>query len=214
MFTGLVDHCGRIVTIAPSGSGSTLQIESPYADFVLGESIACDGVCLTVERWTGGTFTVTAGDETLRVTTLGSKRPGDAIHLERALKVGDRLGGHLVQGHVDGVGTVRAIVPGPTWTRVDLEVPAALARYIAQKGSVTVDGVSLTVNEVHDDAGGHTFSVGLVPHTLAVTRLGGFKIGTRVNVETDLLARYVERINAFGPPETPVTADLLRRAGF
>lgn len=213
MFTGLVDHCGRIAASTPSGSGRTLRIESAFRDYVLGESIACDGVCLTVERWDSGSFVVTAGDETLRVTTLGERRVGEAVHLERALRVGDRLGGHMVQGHVDGVGVVRRVVPGPTWTRVDFAVPAALARYIAQKGSVTVDGVSLTVNEVHDDAAGHTFSVGLVPHTLAVTRLGGFVAGTKVNIETDLLARYAERLAAF-PPPPGVSADLLRRSGF
>lgn len=189
-------------------------MESQFSGFVLGESIACDGVCLTVESWTGSTFAVTAGDETLRVTTLGRKHVGDKVHLERALQVGDRLGGHLVQGHVDGVGEVTAVVPGATWTRVDIAVPMELARYIATKGSVTVDGVSLTVNEVHDAGTLHTFSVGLVPHTLAVTRLGEFVVGTRVNIETDLLARYVERIAAFPSTGTAVTADLLRRAGF
>ncbi len=214
MFTGLVDHCGRIVSTGPSGSGRALRIESRFTDFVLGESIACDGVCLTVESWTAGAFTVTAGDETLRVTTLGAKHAGDTVHLERALRVGDRLGGHLVQGHVDGVGEVMAIIPGATWTRVDIAVPAELARYIATKGSVTVDGVSLTVNQVHDAGALHTFSVGLVPHTLAVTRFGGLSVGTRVNIETDLLARYAERLAAFPPNEPSVTVDLLHRAGF
>ncbi len=180
---------------------------------MLGESIACDGVCLTVESWDDRAFVVTAGDETLRVTTLGGKRAGESVHLERALRVGDRLGGHLVQGHVDGVGVVQRIVPGPTWTRVDFSVPVALARYIAQKGSVTVDGVSLTVNDVHDAASEHTFSVGLVPHTLAVTRLGSFAVGTKVNIETDLLARYAERLSAF-PSPPGVSAELLRRSGF
>lgn len=222
MFTGLVDHPGKIVSVAPcsggrgGATGRTLRIESRFRDFALGESIACDGVCLTVEGWTGSTFEVTAGEETLRVTTLGSAQPGDDIHLERALSVGDRLGGHLVQGHVDGVGVVIAVVPGAAWTRVDFQVPAELSRYIAPKGSITVDGVSLTVNEVTGGAGTEgTFSVGLVPHTLAVTRLGKYRVGTRVNLETDLLARYLERLAFCRTPDAAgVDLDLLRRSGF
>ena len=205
MFTGLVDHLGTILSagVGPGG-GRVLRIASSFADFSLGESIACDGVCLTVERAHGGrtggaedgTFEVTAGEETLKVTTLGAMRPGDRLHLERALRVGDRLGGHLVQGHVDGVGEVVAITPGEAFTRVVFTVPEALARYVAPKGSVTVDGVSLTVNEVSDT----TFTVGLVPHTLKVTKMGSLKAGSRVNLETDLLARYLARLAGFDAP--------------
>ena len=202
--------------VAPSGGGRTLAINSRFTDFVLGESIACDGVCLTVERWTGSTFEVTAGEETLRVTTLGAAAAGDELHLERALRLGDRLGGHLVQGHVDGVGTVIAVVPGAAWTRVDFSVPVELSRYIAPKGSITVNGVSLTVNAVTGGPGvPGSFSVGLVPHTLAITRLGTYRVGTRVNVETDLLARYLERLSVFqGPASAAVDLDLLLRSGF
>lgn len=218
MFTGLVDHLGTLVASRPtSGAGGrALRIDSRFTDFVLGESIACDGVCLTVERWSGSTFEVTAGDETLRLTTLGGLRPGRALHLERAMRVGDRLGGHLVQGHVDGVGVVRSVTPGPVWTRVEIEVPAGLARYVAPKGSICVDGVSLTVNEVSDGGGVHSFAVGLVPHTLAVTRLGTYQPGTEVNLETDLLARYLERLSAFpaASPASPLSRELLGRAGF
>ncbi len=215
MFTGLVDHVGTVLSSRPTSAsgGRTLRIESKFADFVLGESIACDGVCLTVERWTGGAFEVTAGDETLRLTTIGSLKAGSALHLERALRLGDRLGGHMVQGHVDGMGEVAAIVPGASWTRVDIRVPAELAKYIAPKGSVCVDGVSLTVNEVQDAGGVHTFSVGLVPHTLTVTHLSGYAPGRRVNIETDLLARYLERLAGF-QGATPLSRDLLARAGF
>ena len=144
MFTGLVDHPGKVVGVSPARGGAegrTLRIESGFGDFALGESIACDGVCLTVERWTGSTFEVTAGEETLRVTTLGAVQVGDRLHLERALRVGDRLGGHLVQGHVDGVGEVIAVAPGAAWTRVDVAVPEGIARYVAPKGSITIDGV-------------------------------------------------------------------------
>lgn len=214
MFTGLVDHVGTLLNLRPEGSGLRLWIQSRFGDFAVGESIACDGVCLTVERWSGGTFEVVAGNETLAVTTLGAVRAGAVLHLERALRLGDRLGGHLVQGHVDGTGVVHAIVPGPTWTRVDIGVPRALARYIAPKGSVTVDGVSLTINSVADQGGRHLFSVGLVPHTLTVTKLGTLGPGSAVNLETDLLARYLERLHDPALAASAVDLDTLRRSGF
>ncbi len=216
MFTGLVDHVARVVGVGRAGAGLILRVESEFRDFQVGESIACDGVCLTVERWTGGTFEVTAGDETLRVTTLGGVRVGDGIHVERALRLGDRLGGHMVQGHVDAVGDVVAVVPESASTRIAIAVPDAIARYIAPKGSVTVDGVSLTVNSVGMTDGRQQFSVGLIPHTLAVTKLGQVRPGSRLNIETDLLARYLERLLG-APGSTPpvgVGADLLRRSGF
>jgi riboflavin synthase len=212
MFTGLVAGCGVVEAVGARGSGRELRIRSDFSGLELGESIACDGVCLTVETFSGGTFTVLAGDETLRVTTLGSVRTGDRIHVERALRLGDRLGGHWVQGHVDGVGALRAVVPGPQWTKLVFTAPPELRRYFVAKGSVCVSGVSLTVNEV--DAEG--FAVGIIPHTLTLTRLGELRPGDPVNLEVDVLAKYVERLLGFlpGAASPGLTLDTLRAAGF
>jgi riboflavin synthase len=212
MFTGLVAECGIVRAVAPRGSGVELRVDSGFSGFELGESIACDGVCLTVERWEGGAFVVLAGDETLRVTTLGAVRPGHRIHLERAVAVGTRLGGHWVQGHVDGVGAVRSVTPGPQWTRIAFTMPAELRRYVVAKGSICVSGVSLTVNEV--DAEG--FAVGIIPHTATLTRLGALRPGDAVNLEVDILAKYVERLLGFAMDASGGGLDLarLRAAGF
>ena len=217
MFTGLVAECGSVEAVSPRGTGVQLRIRSTFTAYEPGESIACDGVCLTVETFTATSFTVLAGDETLRVTTLGQVRPGDRIHLERAVRVGDRLGGHWVQGHVDGVGSLRAVTPGPEWTKLTFTVPAGLRRYFVAKGSVCVSGVSLTVNEVDD----HGFSVGIIPHTLHLTRLGALRPGDPVNLEVDVLAKYVERLLSFALPSSGaatasggLSLDQLRAAGF
>lgn len=208
MFTGLVAETGRVVATAPEGSGRVLRIASHFEGLVLGESIATDGVCLTVEEADArGTFRVTAGDETLRRTTIGRLRAGDPVHLERALRLGDRLGGHWVQGHVDGVGAVREIVPGAQWTLLRFRVPPELRRYVVEKGSICVSGVSLTVNEVD----GEGFAVGIVPHTVKLTKLGDLHVGDEVNLEVDVLARYVERLLGGGGG---LTVEKLRAAGF
>jgi riboflavin synthase len=190
MFTGLVEELGTITSAQGVGTGRTFVIRCTWRDLVLGESIACDGVCLTVERILADGFQATAGDETLRLTTLGARGVGSGLHLERAVRATDRLGGHIVQGHVDGVGTVRTVVPGAQWTDIGIEVPEPLRRYLVRKGSVCVDGVSLTVNTT-DDVG---FHVGIVPHTLGVTKLGGLRPGDHVNLEVDIVAKYVERL--------------------
>lgn len=209
MFTGLVAEQGRVTRVHPRGSARVLTVECSFPDVQLGESIACDGVCLTVERVLPGAFEVAAGDETLRLTTLGSVQPGARLHLERALRAADRLGGHIVQGHVDGLGTVRAVQPGRQWTDVAIEVPTELARYVARKGSICVDGVSLTVNEVE----GAVFHVGIIPHTQAVTRVAALRPGDAVNIEVDVVAKYVERLlGGFGA--TGLSLDKLRAAGF
>jgi riboflavin synthase len=164
-----------------------------------------------VERFDGGSFVVLAGDETLRVTTIGALRVGDRVHLERAMAVGERLGGHWVQGHVDGVGAVREVAPGPQWTRIAFDAPPALRRYFVPKGSVCVSGVSLTVNEV--DA--HGFAVGIIPHTAGLTRLGALRPGDAVNLEVDILAKYVERLLCFATgPTGGLDLERLRAAGF
>ncbi len=208
MFTGLVEARGAVRAVRARGSGKVLWIDAPLADYVLGESIACDGVCLTVEAWDASGFQVTAGEETLRRTTFADVAPGTRLHLERAMRVGDRLGGHIVQGHVDGVGRVRAVTPHPNWTRIDVDVPPQLSRYFVEKGSVCVNGVSLTVNGI--DAVG--FHVGIVPHTLEVTNLGALRPGSAVNLEVDILAKYVERL--LGARAGGVDLPLLRAAGF
>ena len=212
MFTGLVEDTGSIAGISPEGGGRRLRLRTaiPLADVAIGDSIACNGVCLTVERTAGDIFEVVAGRETLAVTTVGGWKTGDAIHMERALAAGQRLGGHLVQGHVDGVGrVVRSEAAGESWI-VWVDATDALARYIASKGSICIDGVSLTVNEV----AGSTFRVNLVPHTTRVTHLGRLAAGDVVNLEVDVLARYVERMLSFVGGKTGLTFDKLKEHGF
>ena len=167
MFTGLVSECGVVERV----DGNHLHIAASFTDLELGESVACDGVCLTVDALP---FRVTIGDETIARTTLGSVKAGDRIHLERALRLGDRLGGHWVQGHVDGVGTLTEIAPLAGSTRFHVDVPAELRRYFVEKGSVCLSGVSLTINGI--DATG--FDVGLIPHTLAVSASASRGSGT------------------------------------
>jgi len=195
MFTGIITDQGRIRAISKPAD-TLIEIETSYdvARIAIGASIACSGPCLTVVRRGvtdgKGWFAVEASAETLSKTTLGDWRVGTPINLERALKVGDELGGHIVSGHVDGVGRVASITPeGGSW-RFKFDVPGDLMRYIAQKGSIAVDGVSLTVNEVE----GTTFGVNIIPHTFAETTFGQMTQGQRINLEIDTLARYVERI--------------------
>ena len=197
MFTGIVTDIGEVVAVRPRGEGlHRLKIACGYerASIVEGASIACSGVCLTVvgvgeedgRTW----FAVDAAAETLRLTTVGSWRHGSRINLERALKYGDELGGHIVAGHVDGLATLIAREDLSEMARLALRAPPELARFVAAKGSVTLDGVSLTVNEVAGD----TFSVLVIPHTLQVTTLGMLVVGESVNLEVDLLARYAARL--------------------
>jgi riboflavin synthase len=195
MFTGIVQAVGRVESITPRGGDVEIVFGSTALGFenvALGDSIAVNGCCLTVTRLGGDTFAADASRETLNVTTLGEWQAGTAVNLEKALCAGQPLGGHYVTGHVDGIATVRQIATDARSTRMEFEVPQNLARYIAKKGSACVDGVSLTVNEV--DA--RTFAVNLIPHTLAATVLKDYRIGTRVNLEVDIIARYLERLNA------------------
>ncbi len=193
MFTGIIQDVGQLHSLEARGGDLRLTIDAqrlPLQQARPGDSIAVNGVCLTAVQLEGPRFAADVSRETLTLTTLGSLAPGDAVNLEPALRAGDALGGHLVSGHVDGVGEVLTIVAdGRSW-RMRFRVPPGLARYFARKGSVTVDGVSLTVNEVERDE----FGVNLVPHTLEVTTLGSFKAGRRVNLEVDPIARYVERL--------------------
>ena len=195
MFTGLVAGVGRLAARTPAGGDVRLRIEAgslPFDDVQLGESIAVNGCCLTVVEFDAGAFAVDASTETLALTTLGALPIGAPLNLERALRASDRLGGHLVSGHVDGLATAQSRVEDARAVRWRFAARMALLRYIAQKGSVCVDGVSLTVNAV-DDAG---FEVALIPHTVAHTAFHALQVGDAVNVEIDLLARYVERLLA------------------
>ncbi len=192
MFTGIVEEQGRIAAIEQRPAGRRFWIA---ADRVLegtgvGGSLAVSGCCLTAVAIEPGRFAVEAVPETLARTVLGDVRAGDAVNLERALRVDERLGGHLMQGHVDGVGTVVAVVPEGDGVRVAIEVPGSLARYVAEKGSLAVDGVSLTVAA----ARGTHCEIAYIPHTLAVTTAGGYQPGRRVNLEVDLIARYLARL--------------------
>jgi riboflavin synthase len=199
MFTGIVQEIGvirRSDSRAGEPGSEDRRVEVQFASIArdrlnLGDSICVDGVCLTVAALGDSTFEADVSGETLRVTTLGAKQPGARVNLEPALRAGDSLGGHWVSGHVDGIAEVLTTGNDARSRRIEFAVPKPLARYIARKGSVTLDGVSLTVNDVE----GVKFTVNLIPHTLEVTTLGTLAAGSRVNLEIDLLARYVERLS-------------------
>ena len=191
MFTGIVHAIGRIADLKPAGQSAAVTIDAgvlDLGDVVIGDSLACNGVCLTVTKLSGGTFSVDISRETLRVTA--GFTAGAAINLEKSLRLADRLGGHLVSGHVDGVGTVHSVKMVDGNSDLTILFPPELARYFARKGSATVNGVSLTVNTVERDR----FSVNLIPHTLKATNLSELKKDSKVNLEVDLVARYVERM--------------------
>ncbi|GAB4349367.1 MAG: riboflavin synthase [Gammaproteobacteria bacterium] len=193
MFTGIIQAVGEIAALQPQGVDTRLRIRTgklPMADTALGDSIAVNGVCLTVIDLPGDGFWADVSGESLARTTLGELRVGSAVNLEKALTPTTHLGGHLVSGHVDGVGTVVERRSEGRSERFRIEAPRALAKYIAEKGSITVDGISLTVNAVD----GALFDLNIVPHTLQETTMGGYAAGTRVNLEVDIIARYLERL--------------------
>jgi riboflavin synthase len=194
VFTGIIEELGTVVGVSPLGDSARLAIRGTTvtSDAAHGDSIAVNGVCLTVVDNADGVFTADVMGETLKRSTLGALREGDAVNLERAATVATRLGGHIVQGHVDGVGTIAAREPGDQWETVTFALPEGLGRYIVEKGSITVDGISLTVVSVDDT----TFSVGLIPTTLKLTTLGARGVGERVNLEVDIMAKYVEKLLA------------------
>jgi riboflavin synthase len=207
MFTGLVEALAPVERVEAEGDGRALVVAPPFAaELTLGESVAINGACLTVVAHDARTCRFQAGPETLRRTNLGELRPGERVNLERALRVGDRLGGHLVQGHVDGLGRIASRRRQGEWEVVWFSCQAELAAQMVPKGSVTVDGVSLTVVDVTADG----FSVALIPHTLAQTTLGFKQPGASVNLETDVLAKYVWKCLRGGG----VTTETLREAGF
>ncbi len=198
MFTGIVEELGTVEAIEPQGDALRLSIRATTVldDVRLGDSIAVNGCCLTVAAVDDGVWTADVMQETLDKTSLLGVGPGDRVNLERAVTAGTRLGGHIVQGHVDGVGTVVRRAPSEHWELVEVSLPDGLSRYLVDKGSVTVDGVSLTVVE----AGADSFTVSLIPETLVRTTLGFRAAGDRVNLEVDVIAKYVERLLA---PRTP-----------
>ena len=187
MFTGLVQQVGTVEDLTRRDDGLSLRVRCSLHPYELGESIAVDGACLTVKAFSENAFDADASLETLDKTNLGDLRTGDRVHLERALALGDKLGGHLVTGHVDGVGALASKTPEGDYVRTSFDVPSRLAPFLAPKGSITVDGVSLTVNTVT----GTRFDVMLVPYTLEETTFGEMPIGARVNLEVDILAKYV-----------------------
>lgn len=197
MFTGIVQDIGRIVSRTPRGGDVRLRIavgRLPLAGVRAGDSIAVSGVCLTVLDIDAGAFSADVSNETLSLTTLGELEDGSTVNLEPSLRAGDPLGGHLVSGHVDGIGRLVSLAQDARSWRMRFETPPPLARYVARKGSIAIDGVSLTVNEVE----GCEFGVNIIPHTFEVTTLGSVVPGRRVNLEIDPIARYVERLIATG----------------
>jgi riboflavin synthase len=217
MFTGLIEAIGRVRELKAQGDNTRLQIDTgklPLDDVKIGDSIAVSGVCLTVVALTRDSFAADVSPETLSRTTLGTLIVGSAVNLEKALLPTTRLGGHLVSGHVDGVGIVQKREQDGAATRYWIEAPKDLAKYIAEKGSICIDGVSLTVNGVN----GATFELTIIPHTAANTTFSEFQQGRRVNIEVDVLARYLERLQlgdraAESKPE-PITREFLARHGF
>jgi riboflavin synthase len=213
MFTGLVEGVGVIKGLSPMAEGLRLTVRTsfPAAELTLGESVAVAGACLTVVAITPPEAAFEVSPETLARTTFPLKKVGDPVNLERSLRIGDRLGGHLVTGHVDGIGVVRERRPGPAHLKLGIEMPGSLSRLVIEKGSIAVEGVSLTVNSCQ----GNAFAVNIIPHTAQATTLDGLKVGDRVNLETDIIGKYVARLlGQEVSQEAGVTTELLARHGF
>lgn len=219
MFTGIVEGLGTIKSLTEVAGGLRMGVQAdfPMESPALGDSLAVSGTCLTVVSFKHKIFEVDIAPETLSRTTLSRSRIGDRVNLERALRLGDRLGGHLVSGHVDGIGVIASKRPVANATIFVFETPEALARYIVEKGSVAIDGISLTVNA----CGPSSFDVSVIPHTAKVTTMGLKKVGDPVNIETDLIGKYVERFTRPFDPEkakksgqSSVSKSLLAEAGF
>jgi len=218
MFTGIIQATGTITRMESRSGDMRLSIATgqlDLSDVAMGDSIAVNGVCLTAVELPGDGFSADVSNETLALTTLGNLKVGSRVNLEKALTLSDRLGGHLVSGHVDGIGTVLERSPDARSERFVIEAPDVLARYIAQKGSVCVDGTSLTVNKVD----GARFELNIVPHTLQETIIGDYVPGSEVNLEVDLIARYLERLMlgeraGLSGEKTDINEELLRKTGF
>jgi riboflavin synthase len=212
MFTGIIKTTGIIDRVQRTGGDVRMTVRSPGLDwqaFDIGESIAVNGVCLTAVELDADGFVTDVSNETLEVTALGNIAEGDEVNLEPSLSLGERLGGHLVSGHVDCVGTISVRDVDARSVRLGVTVPEAYRRYIAKKGSVCIDGVSLTVNAVSDEG----FDVNIIPHTADVTIIGGYRVGTTVNIEVDLVARYLERLIG-ADNDSGITRDFLKAHGY
>ena len=213
MFTGLISDVGTVERVAPRQGGARLSIRPRtlrVGDIALGESVACSGCCLTVAERGDGLVSFDAVPETVARTTVGTWRPGTQVNLERALALGDRLGGHIVAGHVDAVGEILLRVPEGQGARITVSLPAAIAPLVAEKGSIAIDGISLTVARAHRDR----FEVALIPETLARTTLGAAGPGTRVNLEADVVARHVARLVELGAAPAGLDAAKLASWGY
>ena len=211
MFTGIIKARGTISALQRRGGDVRLAVTSkglPFADYDVGESISVNGVCLTAVTLRDDGFDMDVSNETLEVTALGALEVGSDVNLEPAISMGERLGGHLVSGHVDCKGTIKSLTTDARSTRLSIEIPKEYARYVSRKGSVCVDGVSLTINAVSDN----TFDVNIIPHTAEVTIIGHYKIATIVNIEVDLLARYLERL--LMKDENGLSIEFLREHGY
>ena len=194
MFTGLVESLGKVASIEMATDSAVITFESvPFADQLqVGDSVSVNGTCLTVTKFDSKSFSVDVMTQTLKLTSLQNLQKGDAVNLERAVLVSSRLGGHIVQGHIDGTGSITKLAPGEKWLQMDILFPSELMKYVVSQGSICIDGVSLTVGSVADDA--NQITVWLIPETLAKTNLSAKKFGDLVNIEVDVLAKYVERL--------------------
>ena len=213
MFTGLIEDCGSIKNTLKTATSAVVTINTalPTDSMAKGDSVAVNGVCLTVIAIDSDSFSADVSPETFSCTTLESLQPGSRVNLERALRVGDRLGGHIVTGHVDAIGNIQQIVPAQNAILIDIEVPAETSRYLIEKGSVAVDGISLTGNSV----AGNVFQLTVIPHTLSVTTLKDLRPGSHVNIETDIIGKYVERLMSSKPEkQSTLTSELLAKHGF
>ncbi|MDT8371566.1 MAG: riboflavin synthase [Gammaproteobacteria bacterium] len=211
MFTGIIAAIGKVTSVQSKGGDLRLQVATQkldLSDVNLGDSIAINGVCLTVVELQTSQVSFDVSRESLDRTSLGNVQSGSKVNLEKALAVGDRLGGHFVSGHVDGLGTVVSIQESARSVKFRIEVPNGLERYIAEKGSICIDGVSLTVNNAMDD----WFEVNIIPHTMQETIIDSYRVGTRVNLEVDLIARYLERL--LPETKTGLTRETLLKNGF
>jgi len=213
MFTGIIQSIGKIISITPGSVDTRLSIDvgnMSFDDVEMGESISINGACMTVVAFDENSFSADVSRESLAMTTLGRLKTGSAVNLERAMRLSDRLGGHLVSGHVDGVGQITQRITEGRSIKFGVLVPDDLAKYIAHKGSVCIDGVSLTVNEVNKNE----FSLQIIPHTLQETIFSEYSVGDDVNIEVDIIARYLERLLMSEEKTSGVTMEQLIKAGF